>query len=94
MFNPRHVSPEMRANTTKTHIFQSFEKAFIDYLKEAGAGPEMIEDFTSETLPKYSYAFIENGKKPRLIKPAKPSPKPKSKPANNPKSSKGVGRRK
>ena len=72
MFNPRKVSPEMRGNTAKVHLFQSFEENFTSYLRAAGASPEVIEAYGSEDLPKYSYALIEQGQKPRIIPPNAP----------------------
>jgi len=77
MFNPRSVSPEMRGNTVKTHLFQSYEENVLTYLKGAGASPEQIENFTSENLPKYSYALIEAGKRPAIISPRPTKPRAK-----------------
>lgn len=82
MFNPRSVSPEMRGNTSEIYLFKSLEDNFTKYLSSCGALPEMLAAYQSETLPKYSYALIETGKRPRLVSPAvkKPAPKKRTKP--------------
>ena len=81
-FNPRFITPEMRGNTTKIHLFQNHERNVTQYLQDAGATPETMEHFTSEALPKYSYALIETGKKPIIVSPKykKNSTKNRSKP--------------
>lgn len=74
MFNPKTVSPEMRGNTSKTHLFKSHEENFTEYLKKRGASPEVMDKYASDGLPKYSYALIETGKKPRIITPETSKP--------------------
>lgn len=77
MFNPRTISPEMRGNTVKVHLFQSYEENVLSYLKSAGADEGLMARFTSENLPKYSYALIEAGKRPRIISPKGVNSQPK-----------------
>ena len=89
MFNPRYVTPEMRGNTSAIHLFQSFEENFTTFLQKRGADAKLMEAFQSESLPQYSYALIETGKKPRIVSPKPASPKPKK--TAQPK--KGAGRR-
>jgi len=80
LFNPRTLSPHMRGNTIKLHLFQSFEENFTSYLKAAGASPEVMQQYASEGLPQYSYALIERGQKPRIISPQKGGAGPSKKP--------------
>lgn len=89
MFNPRYVTPEMRGNTSSIHLFQSYEENFTSFLQGRGADATTLSRYQSESLPQYSYAVVEMGKKPRIITP-KPKPA-KSKKQSQPK--KGAGRR-
>jgi len=72
LFDPRFIPPDMRGNTYNQHIFKSAHQNFKNYIKEAGASPEVMGKYTSDSLPKYSYVLIEGSNSPKIISPKTP----------------------